>query len=45
VIGGWLRGLGGDYLWMYAASAAIGLGALAIATTFRAPARPALTAA
>lgn len=42
VIGGWLRGLGGDYLWMYAASAAIGLGALLIATTFRAPAAPAL---
>jgi hypothetical protein len=42
VIGGWLRGIGGDYLWMYAASAAIGLGALAIAATFRAPAAPAL---
>jgi MFS family permease len=37
VIGGWLRGVGGDYLWMYAASAAIGVGALLIATTFRAP--------
>lgn len=45
VIGGWLRGLGGDYLWMYTASAAIGLGALLIATTFRAPATPALRAA
>ncbi len=45
VIGGWLRGIGGDYLWMYAASAAIGLGALLIATTFRAPAAPVLRAA
>lgn len=45
VIGGWLRGAGGDYLWMYAASAAIGLGALAIATTFRAPATPVLRTA
>ena len=45
VIGGWLRGIGGDYLWMYAASAAIGLGALLIATTFRAPAAPVLRTA
>jgi MFS family permease len=45
VIGGWLRGIGGDYLWMYAASAAIGLGALLIATTFRAPATPVLRTA
>jgi MFS family permease len=45
VIGGWLRGIGGDYLWMYAASAAIGLGALLIATTFRAPAAPMLRTA
>ncbi len=43
VAGGWLYGWGGDYAWLYGASAAIGLGALAIATTFRAPAaRPAL---
>ena len=45
VIGGWLRGIGGDYLWMYAASAAIGVGALLIATTFRAPATPMLRTA
>jgi MFS family permease len=45
VIGGWLRGIGGDYLWMYAASAAIGLGALLIATTFRAPTAPVLRTA
>ncbi len=38
VAGGWLHGWGGDYAWLYGASAAIGLGALAIALTFRAPA-------
>ncbi len=37
VAGGWLHGWGGDYAWLYGASSAIGLGALAIATTFRAP--------
>lgn len=45
VIGGWLRGIGGDYLWMYAASAAIRLRALLIATSFRAPAAPVRRAA
>lgn len=39
VAGGWLHGWGGDYAWLYGASAAIGLGALAIAMTFRAPVR------
>ena len=42
VAGGWLHGWGGDYAWLYGASSAIGLGALAIALTFRAPAVPAL---
>ena len=37
VAGGWLHGVGGDYAWLYGASAAIGLGALAITLTFRAP--------
>jgi MFS family permease len=40
--GGWLYDSFGSYSWLYAGSAAIGLGAVAIATTFRPPraARP-----
>jgi MFS family permease len=35
--GGWLFDSFGSYFWLYAGSAAIGLGAVAIAATFRPP--------
>jgi len=37
VAGGWVYDASGSYFWMFAASAAIGLGAVFVATTFRAP--------
>ena len=42
--GGWLYDRLGSYAWLFAGSAAIGLGAATIALTFRAPARARLTA-
>jgi hypothetical protein len=37
VAGGWLYDALGSYVWMFAGSAGIGLGAVAIACTFRPP--------
>jgi len=37
--GGWLFDTFGSYFWMYMGSAGIGLGAVAIAFTFRPPER------
>jgi MFS family permease len=42
VAGGWLYDGLGSYAWMFVASGAIGLGAVAIALTFRPPRHPAL---
>ena len=39
VTGGWLYDTYGSYFWLFAGSAGIGLGAVAIATTFRPPHR------
>jgi hypothetical protein len=37
VVGGWLYDSFGSYFWLFIASSAIGLGAVAIAFTFRPP--------
>jgi len=37
VVGGWLYDAFGSYFWMFLGSAGIGLGAVAIALTFRPP--------
>jgi MFS family permease len=37
VAGGWVYDAFGSYFWMFLASTAIGLGAVLVATTFRAP--------